>query len=156
MIACTNSTHHFHPRFQQSPLGMMGKTTFTLYYSARRSSMPLLLPFLVMQVERAPALSAFGAFTKKARGQSMLKPQLKCFFIFVQHFCIQIPWISARIGPLSFLQPNHVYMEAGTVSVGPTSHSLHNAIQKVNTKDGIGHVQTRQSFSQPFFFFFLP
>ena len=103
----------------------------TLYNSAWRSSVPLLLllSFLMMQVEWTPSLSAFGAFTKESRSQSLLKPQLKCFFIFIHHFSIQIPWESACLGSLSFLQAIHVYMEAGPMGVGPTSHTLHGTIQ---------------------------
>ena len=118
------------PLIRAIPLWWANKT-FTLYNSAWRSSVPLLLvlSFHIMQVEWTPALSAFGAFTKESRSQSLLKPQLKCFFIFIHHFSIQIPWESAWLGSLSFLQANHVYMEAGPMSVGPTSHSLHRTIQ---------------------------
>ena len=130
-FACTNSiTFTVLPLIRAIPLWRANKT-FTLYNSAWRSSVPLLLllSFLMMQVEWTPALSAFGAFTKESRSQSLLKPQLKCFFIFIHHFSIQIPWESACLGSLSFLQAIHVYMEAGPMGVGPTSHTLHRTIQ---------------------------
>ena len=125
-FACTNSiTFTVLPLIRAIPLWR------TLYNSAWRSSVPLLLllSFLMMQVEWTPSLSAFGAFTKESRSQSLLKPQLKCFFIFIHHFSIQIPWESACLGSLSFLQAIHVYMEAGLMGVGPTSHTLHRTIQ---------------------------
>ena len=127
-LASTNSITL--PLIRAIPLWWANKT-FTIYNSAWCSSVPLLLllSFLMMQVEWTPALSAFGAFTKESRSQSLLKPQLKCFFIFIHHFSIQIPWESAWLGSLSFLQAIHVYMEAGLMSVGPTSHSLHRTIQ---------------------------
>lgn len=78
-----------------------------------------------MKLEWSPTLSAFWVLTKEARGQSLLKPHLEFFFIFIHHFSIQIPWESTWVGSLSFLQTNHVYMETRPMSVGPTRHSLY-------------------------------
>lgn len=60
-----------------------------LSYSARCSSRLPLHP--LGQLEWTPALPAFRGLTKEARRQSLLKPHLKFFFIFIHHFSIQIP-----------------------------------------------------------------
>ena len=120
-FACTNSITF---TFDRSNPPVMGKQNFyPLQFSMKFFGAIASPSFLSYDA------SWFGAFTKESRSQSLLKPQLKCFFIFIHHFSIQIPWESAWLGSLSFLQAIHVYMEAGLMSVGPTSHSLHRTIQ---------------------------
>ena len=115
-FACTNSITF--TLDQSNPL-VMGKQNFY----------PLQFSMKFFGAIASPSFLSYAASSLESRSQSLLKPRLKCFFIFIHHFSIQILWESAWLGSLSFLQAIHVYMEAGLMSVGPTSHSLHRTIQ---------------------------
>ena len=62
---------------------------------------PLFLNLLLRQLEPVPTLLAFGGFTEETSGYGLLEPQVE-FFVFIRHFGIEIPWISAWTASLSF------------------------------------------------------